>query len=96
MVMYQKSEKGISVIVSVKTKIELIKSNIIYTIFIVMLSFGSLWAQIDNRFNVYSWEQYGEVGMVNSISEDYSYFYFATDNAGIIRINKFYIVLIIY
>ncbi len=54
-----------------------------------MLSFGSLWAQIDNRFNVYSWEQYGEVGMVNSISEDYSYFYFATDNAGIIRINKF-------
>ena len=45
--------------------------------------------QVDNRFNVFSWEQYSQVGAVNSISEDYSYFYFGTEDAGILRLNKF-------
>ena len=54
-----------------------------------MLLIGPLLGQVDNRFNVFSWEQYSQVGGVNSISEDYSYFYFGTENAGILRLNKF-------
>ena len=50
---------------------------------------GPLFSQVDNRFNIFSWEQYGGLGAVNSISEDYSYFYFGTENAGILRLNKF-------
>ena len=50
---------------------------------------GPLLGQVDNRFNVFSWEQYNQVGAVNSISEDYSYFYFGTEDAGILRLNKF-------
>ena len=46
-----------------------------------MLLIGPLLGQVDNRFNVFSWEQYSQVGGVNSISEDYSYFYFGTENA---------------
>lgn len=48
-----------------------------------------MFSQIDNRFNVFSWEQYALAGEVNSISEDYTYFYFATEGAGILRLNKF-------
>ncbi|MDC1146127.1 hypothetical protein OAT31_04380, partial [Candidatus Marinimicrobia bacterium] len=50
---------------------------------------GPLFSQIDNRFNIFSWEQYGGAGAINSISEDYSYFYFGTEDAGILRLNKF-------
>ena len=83
--MYQKLEKDISVTSSVKTK----KDNKILILLGLMLLIGPLFGQIDNRFNVFSWEQYASSGAVNSISEDYTYFYFGTENAGILRLNKF-------
>ena len=83
--MYQKLEKDISVTSSVKTK----KDNKILILLGLMLLIGPLFGQIDSRFNVFSWEQYASAGAVNSISEDYTYFYFGTENAGILRLNKF-------
>ena len=82
--MYQRLEKDISVINSAKTK----NSKILVLLGLVLM-IGPLFSQIDNRFNVFSWEQYASVGAVNSISEDYTYFYFGTENAGILRLNKF-------
>jgi len=84
--MYRKSEKDISVIASTNTKAK--NSNIFNLLFFISL-IGPLLGQVDNRFNVFSWEQYNQVGAVNSISEDYSYFYFGTEDAGILRLNKF-------
>ena len=46
-------------------------------------------AQSENRFDVIDWEIYSQPLKINSISEDNSFFYFATDNAGILRFNKF-------
>ena len=46
-------------------------------------------AQRENRFDIIDWEIYSQPLKVNSISEDNSFFYFATDNAGILRFNKF-------
>ena len=83
--MYQKLEKDISVTSSVKTK----KDNKILILLGLMLLIRPLFGQIDNRFNVFSWEQYASAGEVNSISEDYTYFYFGTESAGILRLNKF-------
>ncbi|MFL2485155.1 MAG: hypothetical protein ACJ0Q5_00975 [Candidatus Neomarinimicrobiota bacterium] len=83
--MYQKLEKDISVTSPVKTK----KDNKILILLGLMLLIGPLFGQIDNRFNVFSWEQYASAGAVNSISEDYTYFYFGTESAGILRLNKF-------
>mgnify|MGYP000747707842 FL=1 len=83
--MYQKLEKDINVTSSVKTK----KDNKILILLGLMLLIRPLFGQIDNRFNVFSWEQYASAGAVNSISEDYTYFYFGTENAGILRLNKF-------
>ena len=83
--MYQKLEKDINVTSSVKTK----KDNKILILLGLMLLIGPLFGQIDSRFNVFSWEQYASAGAVNSISEDYTYFYFGTENAGILRLNKF-------
>jgi len=82
--MYQRLEKDISVINSAKTK-----NSKILVLLGLALMVGPLFGQIDNRFNVFSWEQYASVGAVNSISEDYTYFYFGTENAGILRLNKF-------
>ena len=82
--MYQRLEKDISVINSAKTK-----NSKILVLLGLTLMVGPLFGQIDNRFNVFSWEQYASVGAVNSISEDYTYFYFGTENAGILRLNKF-------
>ena len=82
--MYRKSEKDISVIATIKRK-----SSNIFNLLFFMLLIGPLLGQVDNRFNVFSWEQYGALGAVNSISEDYTYFYFGTENAGILRLNKF-------
>jgi hypothetical protein len=84
--MYRKSEKDISVIASASIKA---KNNSILNLLFFILLIGPLLGQVDNRFNVFSWEQYSQVGGVNSISEDYSYFYFGTENAGILRLNKF-------
>ena len=85
--MYRKSEKDISVIASTKANSKT-KSRNIFNLLVFVLLIGPLFGQIDNRFNIFSWEQYGGVGAVNSISEDYSYFYFGTENAGILRLNK--------
>mgnify|MGYP001365670900 FL=1 len=82
--MYQRLEKDISVINSAKTK-----NRKILVLLGLAFMVGPLFGQIDNRFNVFSWEQYASVGAVNSISEDYTYFYFGTENAGILRLNKF-------
>ena len=71
--MYRKSEKDISVIASASIKAK--NNNILNLLFFILL-IGPLLGQVDNRFNVFSWEQYSQVGAVNSISEDYSYFYF--------------------
>ena len=46
-------------------------------------------AQSENRFDVIDWEIYSQPLKINSISEDNSFFYFATENAGILRFNKF-------
>ena len=86
--MYRKSEKDISVIASTKVNTKTKNSNIL-NLLIFVLFIGPLFGQVDNRFNIFSWEQYGGLGAVNSISEDYSYFYFGTENAGILRLNKF-------
>jgi hypothetical protein len=86
--MYRKSEKDISVIASTKANSKT-KSRNIFNLLVFVLLIGPLFGQIDNRFNIFSWEQYGGVGAVNSISEDYSYYYFGTEDAGILRLNKF-------
>ena len=55
----------------------------------LILFFSCAVAQSENRFDVINWEIYSQPLKINSISEDNSFFYFGTDNAGILRFNKF-------
>ena len=55
----------------------------------LVLFFSCAVAQSENRFDVINWEIYSQPLKINSISEDNSFFYFGTDNAGILRFNKF-------
>ena len=57
-------------------------------LFLILL-FSCIVAQNENRFDIVDWEIYSQPLKINSISEDNSFFYFATDNAGILRFNKF-------
>ena len=51
--------------------------------------FDVLYAQIDQRFDLYDWEIIRKNESINSISEGYQYIFFATDANGILRFNKF-------
>ena len=55
----------------------------------LILFFSCAVAQGENHFDLVNWEIYSQPLKINSISEDNSFFYFATDNAGILRFNKF-------
>jgi len=57
-------------------------------LFLILL-FSCAVAQSENHFDIVNWEIYSQPLKINSISEDNSFFYFGTDNAGILRFNKF-------
>lgn len=48
-----------------------------------------LLAQPDPQFEPFDWILYTQHGSINSISEGYSYAYFATENGGILRYNLY-------
>lgn len=58
-------------------------------LFLILFFSSCVIAQSENRFDVVNWEIYSQPLKINSISEDNSFFYFGTDNAGILRFNKF-------
>ena len=68
---------------------EEIKNKLIQLFLFIAFSVNPLIAQPDNRFDLFDWEMYSQPGRINSISEDNTYFYFGTENAGILRFNKF-------
>ena len=68
---------------------EEIKNKLIQLLLFIAYSVNHLIAQPDNRFDPFDWEMYSQSGRINSISEDNTYFYFGTENAGILRFNKF-------
>ena len=68
---------------------EEIKNKLIQLFLFVTFFVNVLTAQPDNRFDTFDWEMYSQSGRINSISEDNTYFYFGTENAGILRFNKF-------
>tara|TARA_B100000029_G_scaffold402199_1_gene401599 strand:+ start:648 stop:2210 length:1563 start_codon:yes stop_codon:yes gene_type:complete len=55
----------------------------------LILFLSCVIAQNNNLLDVVNWEIYSQPLKINSISEDNSFFYFGTDNAGILRFNKF-------
>lgn len=58
-------------------------------LFLILFLSSCIIAQNENRFDIVDWEIYSQPLKINSISEDTSFFYFGTDNAGILRFNKF-------
>lgn len=79
--MFQKLEK-------VLKKIHLSRINNFFFIQFIFF-FDVLYAQIDQRFDLYDWEIIRQNESINSISEGYKYIFFATDANGILRFNKF-------
>ncbi len=55
----------------------------------IVLIFNILLAQPDSRFDAFDWTLYKQTGSINSISEGYDYTYFATENAGILRLQLY-------
>ena len=66
---------------------EEIKNKLIQLFLFIAFSVNPLIAQPDNRFDPFDWEMYSQPGRINSISEENTYFYFGTENAGILRFN---------
>ena len=58
-------------------------------LFLILFLSSCIIAQNENHFDIVDWEIYSQPLKINSISEDTSFFYFGTDNAGILRFNKF-------
>ena len=79
--MFQKLEK-------VLKRIHLTRINKFFFIQFIFF-FDVLYAQIDQRFDLYDWEIIRQNESINSISEGYQYIFFATDANGILRFNKF-------
>ncbi len=79
--MFQKLEK-------VLKRIHHTKINKLFFIQFIFF-FDTLYAQIDQRFNLFDWEIIRQNESINSISEGYQYIFFATDANGILRFNKF-------
>ena len=79
--MFQKLEK-------VLKRIHLTRINKFFFIQFILF-FDVLYAQIDQRFDLYDWEIIRQNESINSISEGYQYIFFATDANGILRFNKF-------
>ena len=79
--MFQKLEK-------VLRRIHRTRKNNLFLIQFIFF-FDVLYAQIDQRFDLYDWEIIRQNESVNSISEGYQYIFFATDANGILRFNKF-------
>ena len=79
--MYQKLEK-------VLKRIHRARINKFFFIQFIFF-FDILYAQIDQRFDLYDWEIIRQNESINSISEGYQYIFFATDANGILRFNKF-------
>ena len=79
--MFQKLEK-------VLKRIHRSRKNNLFLIQFIFF-FDVLFAQIDQRFDLYDWEIIRQNESINSISEGYQYIFFATDANGILRFNKF-------
>jgi len=56
---------------------------------VLLIFFNLLVAQPDSRFEAFDWTLYRQTGQINSISEGYTYAYFATEWAGILRYNLY-------
>jgi len=56
---------------------------------VVLVFLNLLIAQPDSRFEAFDWILYRQTGQINSISEGYTYAYFATERAGILRYNLY-------
>jgi len=80
---FQKLEKVI-----LGEKIE-IKRKLLLSSFFLFSLLSNLNAQVDSRFSTFDWTIFSKVNQITSISEGYSHIYFAGDNAGILRYNKF-------
>ena len=79
--MFQKSGK-------VLRKILITEINKVFAVkFFLLLS--CIYAQVDQRFDLYDWEILGHNESISSISEGYQYVFFATNSNGILRYNKF-------
>ena len=79
--MFQKSGK-------VLRKILITEINKVFAVkFFLLLS--CIYAQVDQRFDLYDWEILGYNESISSISEGYQYVFFATNSNGILRYNKF-------
>ncbi len=58
-------------------------------IFYIILLFNILISQPDSRFDTFDWVAYRQIGTINSITEGYNFTYFATSNAGILRLQLY-------
>jgi len=56
---------------------------------LLIFALNQLDGQVDRRFNVFDWQIIGENQSINSATEGYQFFYFATSGNGILRFNKF-------
>lgn len=58
-------------------------------IFSLALILNILISQPDSRFDTFDWVVYRQTGTINSITEGYDFIYFATSNAGILRMQLY-------
>ena len=56
---------------------------------LLIFALNQLDGQVDRRFSVFDWQIIGENQSINSATEGYQFFYFATSGNGILRFNKF-------
>lgn len=80
MVIFQKLERALEKIFLVKNK---------FKIYLLFFFATFTFAQADRRFQVFDWHIIGNNSSINSISEGFKYYYFATSGNGILRYNKF-------
>ena len=61
-----------------------------FKIFLILIFASNfLEGQVDRRFNTFDWQILGENQSINSVTEGYQFFYFASSGNGILRFNKF-------
>ncbi len=58
-------------------------------LFYILITLNILSAQPDSRFDTFDWVVYRKTGAISSITEGYNFTYFATGNAGILRMQLY-------